>query len=103
MKVTVRFRGREITHPEIAKQQLEIFLRELDDLVNVEQNPTMEGRNMAAVLSPKPQVMQRISQERAQREKDRGSETSHDVPSGAGYDMPMDEGTADTAGDTAEG
>jgi translation initiation factor IF-3 len=89
VKVTVRFRGREITHPQIAQQQLEIFMRELDDLVIVEQMPTMEGRNMAAVLSPKPQVMQRISQERAQRERERErSGVSHDRPSGPSHDEP---------------
>jgi translation initiation factor IF-3 len=91
VKVTVRFRGREITHPQIAQQQLEIFLRELEDLVVVEQNPTMEGRNMAAVLSPKPQVMQRISQERAAREKERERQGLPPEPSGPTHDEPEEE------------
>jgi len=80
VKITVRFRGREITHPEIAKQQIQFFLTELAEIVNVEQYPTMEGRTMAAIVSPKPQVMQRIAQERAQRERDGLSGTSHSRP-----------------------
>src|SRR5215510_5030133 len=64
VEITVRFRGREITHPEIAQRQLEAFLIQLEDLANTEQNPAMEGRNMAAVVGPKPQVLQRLSQTR---------------------------------------
>ena len=71
VKITVRFRGREITHPEVAQRQLEWMLQQVDDLVNIEQRPSMEGRNMSAAVAPKPQVLQRISQIRAQREKDR--------------------------------
>ena len=71
VRFTVRFRGREITHPEVAQRQLSYLLKQMEDLCNIEQNPAMENRAMAAVVSPKPQVMQRVAQERAQREKDR--------------------------------
>jgi len=71
VKFTVRFRGREITHPEVAQRQLEYLLKQVEDLSNLEQHPTMEGRAMAGVVSPKPAVLQRVAQERAQREKDR--------------------------------
>jgi len=81
VKITVRFRGREITHPEIARAQIQFFLHELEQIVNVEQYPTMEGRTMAAIVSPKPQVMQRLAQERAQREKDQTrSGVDHEPP-----------------------
>jgi translation initiation factor IF-3 len=69
VKFTCRFRGREITHPEVAYQQFEAILSKLDDLANVEQRPTMEGRAMAVIVSPKPQVLQRLAQERIQRER----------------------------------
>lgn len=70
VKFTCRFRGREITHPEIAGQQLEYMLQHLDELANLEQRPMMEGRNMAMVLSPKPQVLQRLANERTARERE---------------------------------
>lgn len=69
VKVTCRFRGREITHPEVAHQQFELILAKLDDLANLEQRPTMEGRTMAAIVAPKPQVLQRLAQDRLQRER----------------------------------
>lgn len=71
VKITCRFRGREITHPERARMQLDTILEKVTDLANVEQSPTMEGRTMALIVAPKPQVMQRISKERADREKER--------------------------------
>ncbi len=69
VKLTCRFRGREITHPEVAFQQFEFLLSKMDDLVNVEQRPTMEGRAMAAIISPKPAVLHKLAQERIAREK----------------------------------
>jgi translation initiation factor IF-3 len=71
VKVTCRFRGREITHPERASMQLQFFMKELDDLANVEQMPTMEGRTMAILLAPKPNVLQRLANDRAQREREK--------------------------------
>src|SRR5690606_29967276 len=69
VKVVCRFRGREITHPEIATQQLELIVQGVEDVANVEQRPTMEARTMALLLAPKPQVMQRIQTARAQRDR----------------------------------
>jgi translation initiation factor IF-3 len=53
VKVTVMFRGREITHPEQARTLLERLLEIVVDLVQVEQPPKFEGRNMTMVLGPK--------------------------------------------------
>ena len=86
VKVTCRFRGREIMHPAIAEQQLLLIMGKVDDLANVEQRPMMEARTMAILLSPKPQVLQRLASERAQRErsrdKDEPSEPSNPSPDG---------------------
>lgn len=65
VKFTVRFRGREITHPERARMQLDWILEHIADLANVEQRPQMEGRTMSLIIAPKPQVMQRIQSEKA--------------------------------------
>lgn len=74
VKVVCRFRGREITHPEKAREQLEEMVTATEDLAVVELRPTMEGRTMAVVLAPKQAILQRVSQERARREAEREAE-----------------------------
>ena len=53
VKVAVRFRGREITHPEIARDQLDTFASRVGDAAVIEVQPSMEGRNLFMLLSPK--------------------------------------------------
>jgi translation initiation factor IF-3 len=52
VKVRIRFRGREITYPEIARDMLREVAEELQDVAIVEQHPNMEGRTMLMVLAP---------------------------------------------------
>jgi len=52
VKVTVRFRGREITYPEIALEDLKEIAEELADIATVEQKPNLEDKNMSMLLSP---------------------------------------------------
>lgn len=52
VKVRIRFRGREITYPEIAREQLVEIAEELSDVATVEQMPNLEGRTMLMVLAP---------------------------------------------------
>jgi translation initiation factor IF-3 len=52
VKVRIRFRGREITYPEIAREDLAQIAKELEDVGVVEQQPDMEGRTMLMVLGP---------------------------------------------------
>jgi translation initiation factor IF-3 len=54
VKVAVRFRGREITHPEIAREQLEEFATKVGAAAIIESQPSMEGRNLFMLLSPNP-------------------------------------------------
>jgi len=53
VKVTVMFRGREITHPDQARRLLDKLLEIVGDQGVVEQPPKFEGRNMTLVLGPK--------------------------------------------------
>ena len=71
VKFTVRFRGREITHPEKAQEQLTLVIHGTEDLANVETRAMMEARTMTVMVAPKPAIMQRVAQLKAQREKDR--------------------------------
>ena len=52
-KITLRFRGREMTHPEIGMQLMERIIADLVDLGVVEQRPKQEGRQMVMVIGPK--------------------------------------------------
>jgi translation initiation factor IF-3 len=52
VKVRVRFRGREITHPEVARALLGRVAEELSDVSQIEKYPAMEGRSMLMILSP---------------------------------------------------
>lgn len=56
VKVTVMFRGREITHPEQARKLLDKVLSIVGDDALVEQPPKFEGRNMTMILGPNQQV-----------------------------------------------
>lgn len=53
VKVTIRFRGREMAHQDLGLKVLERMREELDEIVKVEQMPKSEGRMMTMVLSPK--------------------------------------------------
>ena len=53
VKVTLRFRGREMAHQEIGVKVLERIRTEMDPLTKVEQFPRLENRQMVMVLSPR--------------------------------------------------
>jgi translation initiation factor IF-3 len=92
VKIVCRFRGREITHPERARMQLDFLVSKLEDLANVEQRPIMEARTMAVLVAPKPIVFQRLASERAQRERDRANQKHPDgSPVLAGEEAHEDE------------
>jgi translation initiation factor IF-3 len=52
VKVRVRFRGRELDYPEIARDQMDKIYGDLEDVAVMEQRPSMEGRTMLMVLAP---------------------------------------------------
>ena len=52
VRVRVKFKGREITHPELGYQRLDQIAAELEDIAVVEQRPNLEGRTMLMVLAP---------------------------------------------------
>jgi translation initiation factor IF-3 len=52
VKITIMFRGREVTHPERGTALLERLAEELNELAVVEQAPSQDGRNMTMMLAP---------------------------------------------------
>ncbi|MFN3651355.1 MAG: translation initiation factor IF-3 [Armatimonadota bacterium] len=53
VQVTLIFRGREMSHPEVARKQMERLTTALADVAVVERPPVLEGRRMTMLLSPK--------------------------------------------------
>ena len=53
VKVTLRFRGRELAHQELGMQVLVRVRDDLDEIAKVEQMPKMEGRQMIMVMAPR--------------------------------------------------
>lgn len=55
VKVTIMFRGRELSHPELGRVLLVRMAKELADIANVEREPKLEGKNMIMILNAKQQ------------------------------------------------
>jgi translation initiation factor IF-3 len=53
VKLTLRFRGRELAHGQLGMQLLQRVQQDVADIAKVEQHPRMEGRQMLMVLAPK--------------------------------------------------
>jgi len=57
VKITIMFRGREVTHPERGRMILDRLAEELQELAVVEQRPNLDGRNMTMMLGPSKAVL----------------------------------------------
>ncbi len=53
IKGSIRFKGRQMAHPELGKDVLLRFAESLSDIADIEMQPKLEGRNMAIFLAPK--------------------------------------------------
>ena len=53
IKVAVRFKGRQLAHPELGRDVIMRFAEKLSDVSEIEIMPKMEGRSMQAFLTPK--------------------------------------------------
>ena len=52
VKITIMFRGREVTHPELGRKILDQIAERVDDYAKVEAYPRLDGRNMTMILGP---------------------------------------------------
>ena len=53
IKLTIRFKGRQMAHTELGKEVLERFADRVKEYADVEQSPKLDGRTMTSVLAPK--------------------------------------------------
>jgi len=77
VKVTCQFRSREVTHPELGRQRLDRMAEQLKDIAVIDRTPSMEGRLMIMVLSPKPQTGSKKQHAKAE-DKQNGGEAVQD-------------------------
>ena len=87
VKVWLRFRGREVTHPEVALALLQRIANELSDVAIVEQHPARQGRTMLMILAPAPGKKKAEPKKDDQAEAARVPAESGAVPA-AGVDAP---------------
>jgi len=84
-KITIMFRGREITHRELGTAVLDDVVADVKDIGVVEQTPRMEGKQMFMIIAPNAKVAQKArdaqrlalaaaEKEKAERKKEEGSE-----------------------------
>lgn len=53
IKLSIRFKGRQLAHTELGREVLEKFAAKLEDISIIEQNAKMDGRSMLMLLAPK--------------------------------------------------
>lgn len=63
VKITIMFRGREMSHPEQGLSILERLADDLKDIAVIENQPRMEGRNMHMLIAPLPQTVKKKKDE----------------------------------------
>jgi len=99
VKITIMFRGREVTHPERGTALLDRLAEELSDVGVIEQSPLQDGRNMTMLLAPSKAVLSSGEGEHPEEDEQRGG---HRRKSDRRRDANGARATEADAGDTAE-
>jgi len=68
VKVTIMFRGREISYAQHGRRILDRFATDIAKLAGVEREPRIEGRNMFMIISPRQEVLAAMSREKVSKE-----------------------------------
>ncbi len=98
VKITIMFRGREVTHPERGTALLDRLAEELSDIGVVEQTPIQDGRNMTMMLAPSRAVLAEAGGAEASSEGDRPEEPAREPEPPADGDATRENGAeADAA------
>ncbi len=71
VKVTCMFKAREITHPELGKKKLDVFAEAVIEYGTVERTPTLDGRLMIMVLTPKPNIKPIVGKKKDAKDQDK--------------------------------
>jgi translation initiation factor IF-3 len=100
-KITIMFRGREITHRELGQALLDDVVAVLKDVAVVELTPRMEGKQMFMIMAPSAKVAQKARDAQrlalAQAEKEKAERKALEKPEGAPPSSPRPPGSAPSA------
>ncbi|HEU4675137.1 MAG TPA: translation initiation factor IF-3 [Motilibacteraceae bacterium] len=104
VKITIMFRGREQSRPELGFRLLQRLAQDVSELGFVESAPKQDGRNMIMVLGPhkkKAEAMAEVKAEKAARKAARDAETDDvtDEATEAGIDTPAQDAAAEATAD----
>ncbi|MGA8047231.1 MAG: translation initiation factor IF-3 [Dermatophilaceae bacterium] len=81
VKVTIMFRGREQSRPELGFRLLQRLAEDIADLGVVESQPKQDGRNMVMVIAPTKKKSEAMAEQRRKRDREAAERTaSHDAP-----------------------
>jgi translation initiation factor IF-3 len=114
VKVTIMFRGREVTHPERGVALLDKLAEELSEVGVVEQSPIQDGRNMTMMMAPSKAVLateddhadaaeggKRPRREQRLAEAEQSAETEPGAEQSAAEEQPADQNGATPSADAA--
>jgi translation initiation factor IF-3 len=106
VKVTVMFRGREITHPQIGKALLDRVVKSLEHIAVVEKEAMLEGRQMTVILAPDKKKLAALAKASAQKQAEASAaEEEDEAVAAAAAAAPVvgdDDTDSDDDGDDAE-
>jgi translation initiation factor IF-3 len=100
VKITIMFRGREVTHPERGQMILDRLAEELGELAVIEQRPNLDGRNMTMLLGPSKAVLSGTVAKAgdtngataAEAENGEAAEAEPEAPEAEAPEAPADDG-----------
>jgi translation initiation factor IF-3 len=98
VKFNVRFRGREMAHPDIGRKMLEDIAEQLRDVALVEQRPLMEGRVLSLLLAPNAKVLKAAQDAQKAKLRDAQVAKSH-APASAELPTALDDDDDDELDD----
>lgn len=87
VKVTVMFRGREITHPQVGKRLLDRVFGTLESIATLEKEPQLEGRHMTMILAPDKKKITALARQATKTDGEATIEVSDTVLSVFGDDQ----------------
>ena len=90
VKITIMFRGREVTHPERGEIILNRLAEDLSELAQVEQRPQQDGRNMTMMLGPSKAVLSGEIAPPEDEPEDGAAADAETSEDGAGRDKPKE-------------
>jgi translation initiation factor IF-3 len=108
VKITIMFRGREVTHPERGTALLDRLAGELSEIGVVEQSPVQDGRNMTMLLAPSKAVLAGEKDKAAEAHPEKGDDghqpesSDEGAPEAVSADGPPADSTPNGAGDAAD-